>query len=193
MVGLCGLPAVDDPGAIMRVGLVAQRGVLEWADQEADHWENTPGLEVVALRSNVTYDRVLRLALSTPLDLLVLSGHGNAEGVDLRNGVVLRRGQLAQMMRGRIPHLVLNTCESEAIAELIRDETGADVICTVGKVDDQAAYVTGAVLARHLGEGHDFRSAYELSKPGDNHDYRYVPALPGGSAERFRRLLLVAV
>jgi len=172
----------------LRILLLAGRGVLAWVDEEADKWEQTPNLTVFALRANVTPVRVLNRVLADEFDVLVILGHGDKDGVDLGKGQRIERAQLAQLVRGRIPNLFINTCESEESAELIRDETGANVICTIGPVDDKVAYFTGAILASHLGGGATFRDAYELSKPGANKSYRYLPALPqGGSAYPFRR------
>ncbi|OGO43043.1 MAG: hypothetical protein A2Z04_08830 [Chloroflexi bacterium RBG_16_57_9] len=88
---------------------------------------------------------------------------------------MLAVGDLEALVRGAcVRGVVLNSCESDELAETLHDATGADVVCTMVAIPDETAFQTAALFAEHLGESGDFRAAYELAKPGGV-AYRYVP------------------
>ena len=102
-------------------------------------------------------DDVVRLMRQHKPDVVHFSGHGNSEGVALRDdgsGSKLAKTQaLVRLFKGRgVKLVVLNSCLSQSQAEAIA-ETGAVVIGTRDAVGDEAAQRFSAAFYRELANG----------------------------------------
>jgi hypothetical protein len=80
-------------------------------------------------------------------------------------------------VRGRFSLVVLNTCNSLGIAQMLQEEANVGVICTLISVPDTLAYRTASRLASALVDAPNVAAAYLSSKPGRNREYLYLPAL----------------
>lgn len=134
------------------------------------------GMQVTLLQGVVTQrtliDELVRPRMS--YDVLWLATHGGESGIVFSDGI-LDASALSALVRSAGFRLVfLNTCSSIQVANMVQQESSADVICTVNSVPDLEAYRTGSLFARHLFVTSDFRAAYEASKPGHNRTYLYL-------------------
>lgn len=112
-------------------------------------------------------------------DILWFATHGTTEGIALA-GSFLGASQLAPYVRtSRAELVVLNSCESLQIANQLQQECSCDVVATIGKLDDAAAARTAGMFATNLLRTGDTRTAYELSKPGNNQNYVYLTRYKG--------------
>jgi hypothetical protein len=93
---------------------------------------------------------------------------------------MLPAGDLLPMVRERFKLVVLNTCSSLLTAQLIQEEGGVGVICTIADVPDVQAYAMGSLLASHLASGKSVAEAFRLSKRGGNRLYLYLASLVAG-------------
>jgi hypothetical protein len=113
--------------------------------------------------------------LSEPTDVVWFATHGNEDGILMLDGI-LNASELTTLVRFAGASLVvLNTCSSEKVARTIYNELQVQFICTIRKVPDRSAFVLGSILARKIAEGHSYREAYELAKPGQNSTYLFLP------------------
>lgn len=169
----------------MRVLLIAPRiDDLPSVDDEVGAIVNS-GLKPKLLNGNVTRQRVVEAVSTADYDLLWLATHGTDEGVHLSDGVLDRTSLVSHVKSNGIRYVVLNTCDSFRVGNVIAQGAGADVIATIGEIGDNRAYETGALLAARLADGDDFRQAYESSKPGQNESYTYFSGIfdaPGRKA-----------
>lgn len=78
------------------------------------------------------------------------------------------------MIRNRFDLVVLNTCDSQATAQMLQNETEATVIATVLEAPDRLSFSTGVLFARELARTGDIPSAYYAAKPGNNRTYVYL-------------------
>jgi hypothetical protein len=159
----------------MKVLLVAPATNLLLAYEEVQDVSRS-GLTVTPLLGNVTRVELLRDIKAGAYDVLWLATHGSAEGVQLSDGM-LPAGDLLPMVRERFKLVVLNTCSSLLTAQLIQEEGGVGVICTIADVPDVQAYAMGSLLASHLAAGKSIADAFRLSKRGGNRIYLYLAAL----------------
>jgi len=112
-------------------------------------------------------------------DILWFATHGSGEGIALAHGF-LGIGQLAPYIRtSQASLVVLNSCESLRIANQLQQECRCDVVATIGKLNDATAARTAGMFATNLLRTGDPRTAYELSKPGNNQDYVYLTRYKG--------------
>jgi hypothetical protein len=112
-------------------------------------------------------------------DILWFATHGNAEGIALVNGF-LGIDQLAPYVRtSQASLVVLNSCESLWVANQLQQECRCDVVATISKLDDATAARTAGMFATNLLRTGDPRTAYELSKPGNNQNYIYITRYRG--------------
>jgi hypothetical protein len=129
-------------------------------------------------------DTIDEAALATKIseqhyDILWFATHGNSEGLALAHGF-LGISQLAPYVRTSQAYLVvLNSCESLRIANQLQQECRCDVVSTIGKLQDATAARTAGMFATNLLRTGDPRTAYELSKPGNNQDYVYLTRYKG--------------
>jgi hypothetical protein len=154
----------------MRVLLVVPRTDLLLADEETQDVLNS-GLAVVrSLFGEVTQVELTREIRRGDYDVLWLATHGSEQGVQLSDGL-LSISALTQLVRGRFRLVVLNTCRSVQAAQMLQNETEADVICTVADAPDVDAYRTGSLFAQALARTNDVRRAYQQARPGGNRLY----------------------
>ena len=159
----------------MRVLLVAPRSNLLEVEAEIEDVMRS-GLTVDPLIGNVTRTALLRRMREHDYDVLWLATHGSADGVQLSDGI-LSASALVQQVRDRFTLVVLNSCSSLSIAQLLQEEANTGVICTLIDVPDVQAYQTGSRLSSALAESSTVVEAYLASKPGGNRSYLYLPAL----------------
>lgn len=147
--------------------------------------ERTPGLGVTRLAPTLRRRELLQALCTETFDVLWFATHGTADGVWLGEADMLAGGDLVGMVRSAgLFGVVLNTCESAALAEMLHDETGVDVVCSVQATPDLSAFQMGVLFALHLGETGDFRAAFDRSRPGADAIFRYIP--------EYREALVVA-
>ncbi|MGB5048130.1 MAG: hypothetical protein WBO46_04295, partial [Caldilineaceae bacterium] len=142
-----------------------------------------------ATRQNVLQAIEQARVNSDPFELIWFVAHGGPDGVVLENGTLSGESLTAYVRSGGIGGVVLNTCESIAIANAIVQESGADVVATIQPVPDVTAYETGALLAGQLATGGTLRQAYRQSKPGRNDNYIFLDGLmPDATPRQHQRL-----
>lgn len=129
------------------------------------------GLDVTPLLGPVTLREVLAEA-EEDHDVLWLATHGGSDGLRLADGI-WAIGDVASFAKG-FDVVVLNTCHSLSIAQLLQRESGAHVIFTVGEAQDRTAIQVGARLAWGLVNLRTVREAYEYARPAGNTTYLYL-------------------
>lgn len=93
-------------------------------------------------------------------DILWFATHGNSDGIILSD-VLVDGDMLASVTRGgSVRLIVLNTCDSRAVAERIHAATGCDVVATIGPVDDRHAFTVAQRFAALLLAGYDPHRAF---------------------------------
>jgi hypothetical protein len=157
---------------VKRVLLVAPRSDLLAVDAEIQDVLRS-GLIVTPLIGSVTSTDLLREMRSGRYDTLWFATHGNGEGIQLSDGV-FSASELVPQVRDRFTLVVLNSCSSLNIAQLLQEEAGVGVICTLIDVPDRQAYQTGSRLASALAQSSNVVDAYLASKPGNNRSYLYL-------------------
>ena len=159
----------------MRVLLVAPQTDLLYVAEEVEEIMRS-GLLVTPLLGTVTIRQLIREIRAGSYDLLWFATHGSEEGLLLSDGE-MSAGELVALVRERFRLVVLNSCRSLGIAQLLQEEGNVDVICTIVDIPDRRAFQTGALLANALYKSGDIGVAYRLSKPGENRFYLYLTAL----------------
>lgn len=152
----------------MKVLLIAPRTNLVYGDEEVQAIMRS-GLEVTPLLGNVTHNDVLR-EVEKAYDVLWLCTHGSNDGVLLSDGL-LQTSLLVALVREKFKLIFLNTCKSYEVAQMIQNETSAEVIATIIEVPDREAFQTGAIFARELAQVANVEKAYYRSRPGNNRTY----------------------
>lgn len=132
-------------------------------------------LHPTLVSGNVTLQRVM--SRRSDYDIIWFVAHGSADGVHLTDEV-LPPGALGTLVKKHNARLVvLNTCESAAIALALNEELSVGVIATISTVDDRNAYATGAAFAENLAQGDSIINAYVAAKPLHNVDFLHLPAV----------------
>lgn len=110
-----------------------------------------------------------------PFDIIWWISHGSPEGVLLSNGLlpIAGVGQYVAASSARL--CILNTCDSEDVAEAIIAGGSADMICTIAPVLNADAVRLGSLLAGELEACDDFHDAYDSVAPSGG-PYRYLRA-----------------
>lgn len=160
----------------LRVLLFAPATDLLLASAEVAQVANTPGLFVRQRQGEITRAAVVREVLNSRerWDVLWFATHGTREGLLFSDGAITAVSLIPLVRAAGAYLIVLNSCESAAVAEELCSTVGADVIATVISVPDDTAYTTGAYLAHWLAQTGDPRLAYDRSRPGgDSSIYRY--------------------
>lgn len=140
--------------------------------------------DVVRLLGVVRDADVARAVQEGPYDVLWFASHGDADGVMLSDGRLSIEG-VGQFLRATEARLcVLNTCDSENVALSILSSATADMICTIGTVDDQDAARLAILLAGALARSPDPYEAYLLVRP-EGGNYRYYRAGSGAPTRRY--------
>lgn len=169
-----------DFGARMkRVLLVAPAdALLPGVSAEVQNVVNS-GLRVHLMSNNVTEDTLGETLGAGDYRTLWIASHMDGNGrIQLSDGATVDAITLTQMLRGTTIELVfLNSCSSLQAAQDLQVEADVAVIATVVDVPDQVAYRTGTLFALRLAINGDYRTAYDLSKPGRNRMYIFLDNL----------------
>lgn len=130
----------------------------------------------VTLRSGLVRDSDIARAIEDgPYDILWFITHGTKDGVLLSDGMLSIEG-VGQYLRASAASLcVLNTCDSENVALEIIAGGQADIICTLGAVDNRDAIRLGSLLADKLANTDSYYDAYAIVAPPGGL-YRYLRA-----------------
>lgn len=129
--------------------------------------------ESTVLRGTVRDEDIARAISEESFELMWFISHGSSDGILISDEVWLPTAALVQYVRADgIGLCILNTCSSEEIAREITASAGADVICTIGEVDNSDAARLGQLLAGELAYCETYREAYELVAPPGG-SYRY--------------------
>lgn len=159
--------------AAYRVLVVAPKTELPLAPDEVMQVVNTLGAKILQ-GHEATIHGFLNI-IREPFDIVWFATHGDENGVYLSDGI-LHTSEITTMVRACGASLcVLNTCASRSVALTIFDELQIPLVCTLKKIPDRTAFITGTLLARHIANGLSFREAYEIAKPGRNSTYTYLP------------------
>lgn len=160
----------------MRVLLVAPRaGNLPNVDEEIQNVLRS-GLTVTPLLGDVRLPELMREIRDGTYDVLWFATHGSADGVQLSDQM-LTAEELVPLVRDRFSLVVLNTCSSLGIAQLLQVEANATVICTLIDVPDRQAFQTGSLLAAALHKTGNIAASYTASISGRNRTYLYLSSL----------------
>ncbi len=128
------------------------------------------GLDVTPRLGDVRHSDVLADVTSGEYDAFWHAGHATKDGLLLTDGI-LSASELTPLIRNRFELVVLNSCDSQATAQMLQNETEAAVVATVVEVPDRLAFQTGALFARELAKTGDIPTAYHAAKPGNNRTY----------------------
>jgi len=153
----------------VRTLLIAPRTDLPNVDAEVQAILRS-GLDVVPRLGDVRHVDVLTDITSGEYDAFWHAGHATKDGLLLTDGV-LSASELTPLIRGRFQLVVLNSCDSQATAQMLQNETEAALVATVVEVPDRLAFQTGALFARELVKTGDIFTAYQAAKPGNNRQY----------------------
>lgn len=159
----------------MKILLVAPRTTLLYADAEIESILRS-GNPVTPMIGNVTVSRFLFEVLASKYDVLWLCTHGTKDGILFSDGL-LTASELTPLVRNRFSLVVLNTCDSIDVAQMIQNETESSVIATIREVPDREAFQTGALFARALSI-QTVTAAYTDARPGNNRTYVHLAASP---------------
>lgn len=161
-------------GHEIKVLLVAPASDLPLVDAETQDVLRS-GLQVTPIFSPVSQVVLTREMRAGGYDGFWGAGHMDADGnFELDNGQKLSASALTSLIRGRYKWVYLNSCNSVRAAQMLQNETDADVICTIISVPDEEAYRTGSLFANALARTGDTRAAYEESIPGGNRTYLFL-------------------
>lgn len=157
----------------MKVLLIAPRTAnLLYSDAEVQGLVRS-GLDITPRIGIVRHEDVLTDIDSDEYDVFWFCGHTTQEGMVLSDGV-LSASELTPMIRNRFGLVVLNTCDSVSTAQMLQNETEAEIIATIIEAPDRLAYQTGTLFARELARSGDVANAYFAAKPGHNRTYVYL-------------------
>lgn len=170
-----------------------RRKILVVAPEQAENILPKTGLEIAAierhhdavvLRGVVRDSDIAQAVVDEDFEIIWFVSHGTESGVLLSDGM-LGIDAVTQYVRADETALcVLNTCNSEDMAIAIASGSGADVICTIGDVDNRDAIRLGQLLAGELAYCETYREAYELVA-SDGGAYRYYEG--HGTYRSYRR------
>lgn len=153
----------------MKILLFAPRTNLLYADAEVQAILRS-GNEVTPVLGSVNRQQFLDEVLRSDADMLWICSHGNEDGILLSDGI-LSASRLTQAARGRYSTVVLNTCNSFKTAQMLQNDTEAEIIATIIETPDEEAFYTGALFAHYLAISGDTALAYDLARPGGNRTY----------------------
>jgi hypothetical protein len=140
-------------------------------------------LNGVLVNNYVTRGDVVAAVMHRRWDLVWFVGHGTSTGVLLSNGSI-DTADLTALIRNSGAHtVVLNTCDSAAVARQLQRELGVTVIATIGAVGEPTAYQTGVLFAQNLAREMSIPAAFELARPGSGATYVMV----GGEKKKDER------
>lgn len=153
--------------------VVAPKTDLLLVDDEVSNVINKLGAKICS-GSDANLHGLLRF-LSEPYDIIWFATHGDEKGVYLTDGI-LSISEITTMIRSAGAQLtVFNTCASRPVALTIHDELKTDFVCTVKRVPDRTAFITGAVFAKKIADGLSFEDAFNQARPGQDTTYTFIP------------------
>lgn len=163
---------------------MAQKTVLVIAPENPEHPLPRANVEIAAisrwmnatvLSGTVRSIDIAEAVAGNRFDIVWYLGHGNAGGIELSDGLLDVAGLVQFVRIGESGLCVLNTCESEDVAINVSAQSGADVICTITRVDNKDAIRLGHLLASEIATTNSYREAFDIiATPGSN--YRYYEA-----------------
>ncbi len=156
----------------MRVLMIAPRTDLLYSDAEIQALLRS-GLEITPRIGNVRHEDVLADIDTDEYDAFWFCGHATKDGMVLSDGVLLA-SELTPMIRNRFNLVVLNTCDSLSTAQMLQNETEAEIIATIIEVPDRLAFQTGVLFARELARSGDVAAAKNAANPGNNRAYVHL-------------------
>lgn len=119
-----------------------------------------------------------------PYSILWFATHGTNDGIILSNETLSTQA-VGQYVRASGAKLcILNTCDSEQVALSLIATGGADMICTIGAIDDHDAARLAILLAGELARQADPYEAYLRVRP-EGGKYRYYKAGPAAPRGRW--------
>jgi len=140
-------------------------------------------MEATVLRGEVRSNDIAEAVADRNYDIIWYVGHGTGDGIMLSDGLLPIAGLVQYVRIGESGLCVLNTCESEDAGIDISSQSGADVICTIARVDNQDAVRLGQLLAGELANTNSYGEAFNIvATPGSK--YRYYEA---GKVDRSHR------
>lgn len=125
---------------------------------------------------------IANAVLEGPYGIIWFATHGTDQGIILSNETLSAQA-VGQYVRASGAKLcILNTCDSEQVALSLIATGGADMICTIGPIDDHDAARMAILLAAELTRQADPYEAYLKVRPegGNYRYYRAGPAAPRG-------------
>lgn len=157
----------------MRILLIAPRAAdLLYSDAEVQALLRS-GLDITPRLGNVRHEDVLADIDTDEYDAFWFCGHATSDGLVLSDGVLMA-SELTPMVRDRFSLVVLNTCDSVSTAQMLQNETEAEIVATIIEAPDRLAFQTGVLFARELAKSGDVANAYNAARPGDNRTYVYL-------------------
>jgi hypothetical protein len=137
----------------------------------------------VRLVGTVRDNDIAQAVQEGPYDVIWFATHGTPAGVVLSDGLLTIEG-VGQYVRASGAKLcIFNTCTSENVALSIITG-GADMICTIGAIDDHDAARLAILLAGELARQADPYEAYLKVRP-EGGKYRYYKAGPAAPRGRW--------
>jgi hypothetical protein len=127
------------------------------------------------LRGHVRDQDIAEKLNGQSFDIIWWISHGDENGILLSDGVLNIAGARQYLRASGAKLGVLNTCESESVARSIAIGGNADIICTVGAINNRDAIRFGSLLAVELAKTEDFFAAYRTVDPDDG-TYKYIRA-----------------
>ena len=128
--------------------------------------------DATVLRGNVRDQDIAAAVVENEFEVIWFITHGNSDGVLLTDGILSTAALIQYVSADDTRLCVLNTCDSEEVAIQLASQSGADVICSIGQVDNKDALRLGQLLAGELAFCETYREAYELIASPDS-NYRY--------------------
>lgn len=133
------------------------------------------GLRAHIEQSDVTVDSALQLIAQPHWRVMFFVTHGKSNYLLMEDGHLAVGVFASHMSENTATGLIyLSACKTVHVAQLLLDSCAADIICTIGEIDDADAAATSARFAEKLAETGDFRVAYEKSRPRGESEYIYL-------------------
>lgn len=140
--------------------------------------------DTVVLRGVVRDQDIVQAISDNDFEIFWHLGHSTADGIMLSDGKLPISAMVQYVRADEIALCVLNGCDSEEIGIAVSSSSGADVICTIGPIDNRDAIRLGQLLAGELAYCETYREAYALIAT-DGSNYRYYDS--GGIYRSYRR------
>lgn len=120
---------------------------------------------------------IQRAMREEPYDVIWFATHGGDEGMLLSSTTLSPEGVGQYVSSSGASLCVLNTCESEGVANQIIAGGDADMVCTISKnIVDEDALRFSALFAGELAKTEDFEKAFKIAAGPGATKYRYLEA-----------------